>query len=107
MVLFGNNDADEYPGVLRDFPAVKVSGGQFTGLDLLIELRKRGCVFYKLSYINSAEGAQQALSYFTTNLGKVVITSEVSGECTVTPATIPDLDEYSISTDSNGTTNLI
>lgn len=95
----------DFPGILADFPQL---GTNFTGVSLLAELYKRGCVFYTLSYINNATGAQQTLSHFIINPGKVIITTEAAAENTVRLTTLPPLPSFTVtSTDTSGTTNII
>ena len=93
LVFTGWNDADNYKEVLDTYPELRIVGGKFSGLELMLLLKSRGCVFYRWNYIKGNGEVQKVLSNYTTAAGKVVIDVVARGSDTISglsPTPTPD-----------------
>ena len=99
LVKAGQNAVSSYPNIVKDYPALPVHDGFFSGVDLLAILLKDGCVFHRPQYINESAGAQKALSNYAVNPGKVTIEviAEAEGSITTDIEELPTPDLVDLS----------
>jgi hypothetical protein len=80
LIFPDSNPVATYPGLLQEHPELHVTAGMFSGVELMLLLEQKGCVFYRWDYIKSSGEAQKALSNYATISGKVVIDIVARGE---------------------------